>query len=345
MADLQEVQPVPVKRKADDTDQPENTDMSDGKKVKLDTDEDDEDDEEEQSIRSARRRRPTTFDTSTTTDLQAGPLPEDIIKATDDGALTLKDGEIGEAEDGRGETGPMDKLNKDDDNGDGESDDTECGVPEAKPNYAASPMVKVLVGKNKVLYHVYKEKLVSSCQFFEKCLSVGMKESHTDEIELPEERCGTFNQFVCYLYEGRVRAIEGNASLGDNIEAWLMAGKYAMTEWQNAIVNAMIRYFGSTYLEVNMVIWVSEKCEKGSLLHKLMMERLAFELVKHYGHYRQEKAKLDILMEIEGMSASDIIDLIMSERARLMAEDQSRPGAREPCRYHAHPDGNRCRSR
>ena len=179
---------------------------------------------------------------------------------------------------------------------------------------------------------MYKDKLIT-VPFFEKCLSIGMKESKTDVIELPEENIGDFNLFIDWIYAERVEVINGDAAFGDALDAWLTAQKYSMAEWQNELVDAMHTYFRNYHLQLALAVWVVDQCEKDSLLYKLVLDQFAYELATNFDYYERRKEEVNVLVEKAGISATDMVGFAVKEKKR--------PG-RFPCSYHVHPDGNRC---
>jgi BTB/POZ domain len=105
-------------------------------------------------------------------------------------------------------------------------------------SYVKSKIIKVFVGKERILYNLHKTLLCDECPFFERCLNSGFKESRTGEVILTEDSVKAFDRFVEWVYNHKLHAEDENFPLA---ETYTLADKSGMEALKNVIVDAAIK--------------------------------------------------------------------------------------------------------
>jgi hypothetical protein len=83
-----------------------------------------------------------------------------------------------------------------------------------------SELIKIIVGKDKEWAAIHKHVLVNNMTFFEKCLGVGMLETATGVVHLPEDGPGQWQEIIHFIETGAL-SIECDAIF----KAWLDSGR------------------------------------------------------------------------------------------------------------------------
>ncbi|KAI8934367.1 hypothetical protein NX059_009102 [Plenodomus lindquistii] len=74
-------------------------------------------------------------------------------------------------------------------------------------------MARVLVGKNRAVFHIHQDLLTHHSPFFRAALTGGFEEAQKNEVVLSDTGVNTFEIFVHWLYYGRFPTIEDNEAL------------------------------------------------------------------------------------------------------------------------------------
>lgn len=105
-------------------------------------------------------------------------------------------------------------------------------------SYAGSDIVRVFVGKERKLYNFHKDLLTSRCPFFEKCLTPWFPEGVSNTVMLEDDNIQAFDHFFNWIY---AHSLEVDIKL-PFAPVYILADKFCMAEFKNAIVDAAIAY-------------------------------------------------------------------------------------------------------
>ncbi|ETN36177.1 uncharacterized protein HMPREF1541_08454 [Cyphellophora europaea CBS 101466] len=107
-------------------------------------------------------------------------------------------------------------------------------------SFQDSPIVELVVGKEKVSFMVHKKPLCRAAAFFTKALQTDFKESHKRRIKLPEDNLLLY--FNSYDLPGT-----GNAVFTMLIKLYLFANKYFTNGLKQDIIQVMFYYYGEDW--------------------------------------------------------------------------------------------------
>jgi len=74
-----------------------------------------------------------------------------------------------------------------------------------------------------------------------------MKETFSNVIEMPEDACDAFNELAMYLYN-RHLPVDHSMPILRASEAWILADKLCMPEFQDFLINRMMQFTRQTYI-------------------------------------------------------------------------------------------------
>jgi BTB/POZ domain len=100
-------------------------------------------------------------------------------------------------------------------------------------SHTTSEIIKVYVAKERKLYNRYRSLLCQKCPFFDKCLNNPFKEGESHEVNLEEEGVTTFEQFVLWIYNQPLIAINSWALA----TAYILADTLMMESFKNSLVD------------------------------------------------------------------------------------------------------------
>lgn len=98
------------------------------------------------------------------------------------------------------------------------------------------------MGEERKCFGVHKAILCIESDFFAKCLSSGMKEAESNQVELLHDRPEAFGVILNYLYDSAFRTRTPSpppAVLDHLIHAWMLADRLLMENGQNAILDVI----------------------------------------------------------------------------------------------------------
>ncbi|KAK4938666.1 hypothetical protein LTR10_020934 [Elasticomyces elasticus] len=108
---------------------------------------------------------------------------------------------------------------------------------------ASSPIITLVVGKEKQKFYVHKDVLIMDSPFFKKCLSCPMKEASTNVIEFPEDDVLGFERFIIYLYKDEISEawVGSKEDVLATMYTWLLGDKFMMPDLQNEAMQRIMR--------------------------------------------------------------------------------------------------------
>ncbi|KAK4938665.1 hypothetical protein LTR10_020933 [Elasticomyces elasticus] len=171
-----------------------------------------------------------------------------------------------------------------------ETGDTPC-TPQS---FAHSLIVTFIVGPEKYAYTAHKAVVINKCPFVAKCLAVGMIESTTHTINLPEDSPAAFDHFISWIYHGEVIEIEQDNTdkLLTVLKAWVLADKLCMPAWQNRLIDSAMTYLTKHVIEPSIVSWGTDHLSNESLLFDLIMDQFAWDVARTGSKYTDVELEL-----------------------------------------------------
>ncbi|KAK5216556.1 Transmembrane emp24 domain-containing protein 10 [Exophiala xenobiotica] len=226
-------------------------------------------------------------------------------------------------------------------------------------SFAQSRFITIIVGAEESKYTAHQEILVAKCPFFATCLTAGMIEASSGEVRLPEDSPEAFGYFIDWVYYGKVQDIgDDTEKVTLAMEAWVLADKFCMPEWQDQLMDQILQYVRIYVIEPAMVAWVVDKLETTSLLHQFIMDQLAWDQVHSEDVYtasseiaiRAARAEeLKALLDRKDFPHAELRQSTLEcARASRQAQvhnqkGQLNPPAKNPCKYHVHEQGTPCK--
>ena len=117
-------------------------------------------------------------------------------------------------------------------------------APNSLLSFSTSPIITIVVGKNKIKHAIHSEVLVRESAFFKQYLATEIKEGDSDVVELPEDSPKAFKHLVIWVYTRATNedfppddyefGMEDSVypgSFKEAMEAWLLAHKMDMPSW------------------------------------------------------------------------------------------------------------------
>jgi hypothetical protein len=207
--------------------------------------------------------------------------------------------------------------------------------------------VTIFVGDSKTEYTVHKQILIEVCPFFTKCFGLGMAESATNKVNLPEEEAEIFDHFVEWVYYKTVPTAT-HSTAHDLIRAYVMADKFGMPIWQNRLMDNLMMYWRKGFVKVSEVSWILDHVLDTSPLYKYAMDQFAYDTgSREYNNDFKEDASdeliqyrydLDNLCSEQGFSATWLLrKTLYFQRVGFDVSPSTRK-----CKYHVHKQGETC---
>ncbi|KAK7892749.1 hypothetical protein LTR67_006986 [Exophiala xenobiotica] len=151
-------------------------------------------------------------------------------------------------------------------------------------SFATSEIVNVLVGKKRSVFKLHRHVLMEKSPFFQKCLTSGMVEQQTNEVNLPEDSSRAFEYVVRWVYSTSIIGAEAGRERYDIItrmRAWMLADKYCMPDLQNALINELGLYWSTNWMDPELLSWVADHADCESPLYRLTLDEMAYDLQLH----------------------------------------------------------------
>ena len=185
-----------------------------------------------------------------------------------------------------------------------------------------------------------------------------MSEAHSRRVPLPEDSTRSIVCFIAWVYCSKVPDIgDDTNNLILAMEAWVLADKWCMPEWQDMLMDQMMEYARTYVIEPGMVAWVIDKLGTESLLYQFIMHQFAWDQIHSEDHYSASDGtaiRVARAGELEALLART--DFPHSEHQRSTMEcaraisqarisrkdEQLYQPARNPCKYHVHEQGATC---
>lgn len=210
---------------------------------------------------------------------------------------------------------------------------------------AGSEVIAVIVGKGDAqIKHLVHENILRKCQFFDKCLSAGMKESQEKIITLPEDEPGAIDVVVTWLYCETLPA-NIDSTVGASVSYYNTADKYGLPEQQNALLDQCRTGWNGLTLHPLHVLMIWKRSPEGSRLRQAALAQLRWNVVTSLTDYKGNSERAWGLKQLlrNGGELSETLFMMMADtlvHGRNIALPN--PSQMTGCVYHVHEDGKNC---
>lgn len=208
--------------------------------------------------------------------------------------------------------------------------------------YVKDDLVTILVGKEKVAFHVHRSLLVKKSVYFATRLKDCWDGKKDEPLEMTHVDVNGFEVVVDFLYNNALpERITDHDDLNDMnpvLKAYKAADQLAMFQLQNALVDSNVSQFRKLqrYWELHGILDVHKFGLQHTPLYKLMLQSCVEELGK-----RLHKGVRDKQLSLLAKHPEAVLDVV-----KCMSEFIDKPW-KEPynqpyCRYHIHEDNQKC---
>ncbi|KEF53724.1 uncharacterized protein A1O9_10125 [Exophiala aquamarina CBS 119918] len=207
-------------------------------------------------------------------------------------------------------------------------------------SFAATKIITILVGPEKVEYFLHKDILIQYSPFFAKCLATNMKEALSNVVEMPEILTAQLTWLAMYLYKNALPEQDINKAPYDVYEAWALADRLCMPRFQDMLMDRLMDYSRRKVIPMPYFAWVIE--------HHNHLDTLSFRFVRDQVLYEWPSGN-DALYEKENMVAGlndllvkgfldnrFVLDLLVA--AKTPTPDPCKQG----CKHHVHGTSKAC---
>lgn len=206
-------------------------------------------------------------------------------------------------------------------------------------SFATSQIVTVFVGPGRRPFYLHKDLLLQKCPFFEKCLKDSSNAGHENEVPLAEDSSVAWARFSDWMYRDEIIELEDEEE--NNVlsfaRTYVLADKFCMTSFKNAIVDACRAYARRWVIWPTTLAYLHEKGPPNSKLRQFLMDQLVYNLVEHNEFYYGDKAKdsgtkksMDEFMRKGGDLPAEVMWAVGAAKKR----GNSDPSKRKGCQYH-----------
>lgn len=205
-------------------------------------------------------------------------------------------------------------------------------------HFATSDIITIYVGPERRVYTAHKDLLIARSPFFEKCLQSGFKEGKQNEVCAEEDVPEAFDLLVIWIYTETVTPLSDLARTKAALHAYMLADKYCMITFQNAIVDAMRERFAHCYVEIRLLALLQEYNGLCGKLKNLLLDQIGFD-IKVEAKYKPGGVQRQRLDEFLSGSVPIAAEVLWAYY-RCVKENYKNPAELQGCHYHEHPDGS-----
>jgi len=132
------------------------------------------------------------------------------------------------------------------------------------------------------VFKLHRQVLMEKSPFFQKCLTSGMIEEHTNKVILPEDSPRAFDLVAEWVYSAKLLLPRPGWKY-DSITmmgAWVLADKYCIPHLQNAVIDSLAGYWSVNWMNPDHLSWAADHTDNESPLYRLALDEMAHDL--HY---------------------------------------------------------------
>lgn len=107
-----------------------------------------------------------------------------------------------------------------------------------------------------------------------------MKEELSNEVEFPDDTCRAFDLFFLWIYSRGVPNTDSHDKVAAAMDAWLLADKFSMSEWQNALIDGIMSFWMTSPMAPGHLAWLHDNARQSSLLLMLGCKQLVWNLAR-----------------------------------------------------------------
>lgn len=185
------------------------------------------------------------------------------------------------------------------------------------------------------MYSFHKDLLVERCPFFEKCLKDSYKEGRENQVYLAEESPAVFDRFATFIYHNRVDKIVTSPDNSLVVRAFVLADKFCMPRFQNALIDAMACFYETNAVSVPDLDFINGHVLSNSKIRAFLIDEMVGDIIWSEGDDQTDLVGNEVsgLMRRGGDLATEIFWAV--RKADLKKKDWlSHWGNR--CNYHNH---------
>lgn len=140
-----------------------------------------------------------------------------------------------------------------------------------------SELIKIIVGPTEQNYEIHRDVLCRDSVFFQRCLTVNMRETSTKTIKFPEEQPHVFEEVLHWLYGMSIKAPSNNCSeeILSMISMYEVADKWGIEPLMNELSDCV-----KIWLKTNMTDCSFLRTIPESPLRKLFIDGLAWDITE-----------------------------------------------------------------
>jgi BTB/POZ domain len=211
---------------------------------------------------------------------------------------------------------------------------------------SSSEIVKVYVGNERKLYNLHKNVLCRESPFFQGCLKGEFPEGRTNEVTLNDDNPDAFDLFIGWIYTHEIAPPADKKIKFD--EVYVLADKFSMEAFKNAITDSAQIYFQANFIEQNAVITLHSCGYSDSSLMKYFIDHMAFDFISQSGNSIVDSNEnwenfQRFLGEKELMKK--FLEAVIMMQQPFVAADMCGvpdPATEKGCKYHEHTQTKRC---
>ncbi|KAK5092953.1 hypothetical protein LTR70_005183 [Exophiala xenobiotica] len=224
--------------------------------------------------------------------------------------------------------------------------------PEAS-QFALSEVITVIVGEERKRFGVHKDILCIESDFFAGCLSSGMKEAESKQVELLNDRPEAFGLILNCLYDSafRTRApATPTTTLDSLIHAWMLADRLLMESGQNAMMDVIQAVVMKASHDKKMVLQglrtlqlMETKPARTSCLYRFLVHRYTWDMQNTQAHLTPRPnpkliSEAETFFECGRGIVVDVFNAFTWYTDKSSAT--SDPAFGRGCTYHEHKNGS-----
>lgn len=160
-------------------------------------------------------------------------------------------------------------------------------------SFANSPIVTIYVGKDRKMYMVHKDLLVSKCPYLRGCLTGGFRDSKSNEVFLSEDLPEAFNCLVKWLYTGAVNSVERISDARAAFYSYVRADAFLVAELKNDLMDAMRQFFTRQFMDVQPLNLLAKHEVFNGQLKDFVLEQFAHDLLDGDEYSKDMTNKVD----------------------------------------------------
>ena len=174
-----------------------------------------------------------------------------------------------------------------------------------------SPIVKVIVGPQKVTFDVHSGLLREKSDYFRACLQGNFSEALKGEVRLPETKPEAFQYYAKLLYTGDLAPfnfdIDKDIIFRSMIDVYALGDRLLCHGIQNRSIDMVQEICVISDLSIGRIFYAAKIIEPRSKLMQFLIEKLAFDMASEgYATFVEDPKWLEFI-QIDGRITTELI--------------------------------------